>query len=67
MTTEALVRSDVESGAVDAPPPAPWSAGLGHGALDPFALTSVAETLDTRRGPRAADVRRGRGRHLVGR
>jgi len=46
MTTEALVRSDVESGAVDAPPPAPRSAGLGHGALDPFALTSVAETLD---------------------
>ena len=47
MTTEALARSSVESGRVDASrPPAPWSAGLGYGALDPFALTSVAETLD---------------------
>ena len=44
MTTEALVRSDLESDAVDAAPPG--SAGVGHGALDPFALTSVAETLE---------------------
>ena len=47
MTTEAVVHSDIESGPVDAPrPAAPWSAGLVHGARDPFAPTSVAETLD---------------------
>ena len=47
MTTEALVRSDIESGPVDVPrPAAPWSAGPVHGARNPLAPTSVAETLD---------------------
>jgi hypothetical protein len=47
MTTEAVVRSGIESGPIEAPlPVAPWSAGLVQGARDLFAPTSVAETLD---------------------
>ena len=67
MTTEALVRSDVESDAVSAPPPATGSTGYRHGALDPFALTSVAETLELVVGHRAADLRRRGGRRPAGR
>ncbi|MDN5804258.1 MAG: GAF and ANTAR domain-containing protein [Microlunatus sp.] len=47
MTTEATVRSDIESGTVHVPrPTGPWSAGLVHWARDPLVPTSVAETLD---------------------
>ena len=47
MTTEAVVRSDIESDLIEArPPTAPWSAGPVDGARDLFAPTSVAETLD---------------------
>ena len=48
MTTEAVIDSDLESCPLDAPRPAArWSAGLVHGARDPFAPASVVETLDT--------------------
>jgi hypothetical protein len=47
MTTEAMVRSDLESGPVDVPHAAgPWSTGAVHWSRDPLAPTSVAETLD---------------------
>ncbi len=46
MSTEALVQSDIESGSTDTASPAPfWSARRGEDAPDPFASTSVAETL----------------------
>ena len=47
MTTDAMVRSDIESGPVDVlRPTARWSAGPVHWARDPLAPTSVAKTLD---------------------
>lgn len=46
MTTETVVRFNIESGPVDAPRPAAWPDGIVRAALDPFALTTVAETLD---------------------
>ncbi len=47
MTTNAMVRSDIESGPVDVlRPTARWSAGPVHWARDPLAPASVAKTLD---------------------